>query len=420
VFRGRVAKLGAVVVVALLTGTVAAVLAAGPSHAPAPRQESAGLSLAVSIHDTIPVGKTPDGGAYDSKNFQVYVSNQKSNNVTVISSITHTHTSIAVGVLPTNSSSVSIISNASKVIATLKLGSGAKPTAAYVDPANADVLIINESSYPKTNVAWLISGQTNKATKITLGLGFAAVVGFNPKSKELYVANDIGHSLSAITATGTVKTIALPGEPFIPTPDPATGDLLVPMLATTLKGGGSIEVLSATDAVVTTIKLPGVYSILAALSAYDPYNHDVYFVGHNITKNDSAVVIITSSNKLAATLFLNKNNLDFLPFYDPANGDVYLGGTSKNITVINQTKVVKTLTVKQPVPYLVYDPSLKDMVGAGDVNVTTNSTLFLISSTNTVSAPLTVGKLGIAFLYNPKDKYVWVVNEGSSDLQLVG
>ena len=87
--------------------------------------------------------------------------------------------------------------------------------------------------------------------------------------------------------------------------------------------------------------------------------------------------------------------------------------------MLNETKLVGTLNTKQPVIYLVYDPTLKDMVGAGDVNLTTKSTIFFVSSTNKVKS-LTGGDEGVAFLYNPKDTYVWVLYLGSQDLQLVG
>ena len=432
----RVVKLGgAVIVVALLVGTVVASLTLAPTHGSPLTQEPSNLSTAVGVHYTIPVGKSPSGGAYDSKNFDVYVSNSKSNNVTVVSSVTHTHSSLPVGKSPaditfdanngnlyvpnTNSSNVTIISNGNKVIANPGLAKGAHPESAYVDPADGNVLVTNASSFPKANVAWLIGNSTNKATKITLGLGYSEGVAYNPSSKELYVANGVSDTLSAITTAGTVKTISLSGEPLFLYPDPATGDLLVPIGPTTLTGNVSIEVLGSSDTLVATIKVPGVFAIYSGLSAYDPYNHDVYLVGFSYSKNVSVAVIVSSGNSLAATLFLNKGVSALLSFYDPANGDVYLTGATKNITVLNQTKVVKTVNLAQPVVLLVYDPTLKDMVGAGDVNRTTTSILYFVSTTNTLTS-IKVGKEGVAFLYNPKDTFVWVVNLGSNTLQLVG
>lgn len=435
VFRGKVAKLAVAVVAALLVGTLGSLFTSVPDHAAPAAQEPSGLRLAVSVHYTIPTGKGPDGAAYDTKNLDVYVSNGKSNNVTVVSSTTHTHSSIPVGKSPadivfdadngnlyvpnTNSSNVSVISNSNKVIANPSLGKDAKPESAYPDPANGDMFVANASSFPKDDVAWLIGNTTNKATKVTLGLGVDETLTYNPSSKELYVVNTDSETLSAIAKNGTVKSIALKGEPEFVAPDPATGDLLVTLLPTTASGNVSVEVLSSADKVLATIKLPNVSSLESELIAYDPFNHDVYLVGFSDSKDVSAAVIISESNTLAATLFLKKGVFAALPFYDPANGDVYFTSATKNITVINETKVVTTLTVAQPVPLLVYDPTLKDMVGAGDVNLTTTSTLYFVSSTDALTH-ISVGKEGIAFLYNPTDTYVWVLDLGSANLKLVG
>ena len=434
-FRSQVVKVSGTVVVALLIAAVASIIAFGPAHSPSPMQGSSRLSTAVSIHYTIPVGKSPDGAAYDSDNFNVYVSNEKSNNVTVVSSVTHATSSIHVGKGPsnivfdatndnlyvpnTNSSNVSIISNANKVIANPTLGKGAQPSAAVVDPANGNVLVLNATSYPKDNVAWLIGSTSNKVTKLTLGLGFAESATYNPSSEDLYALNDASDSLSVISTSGTVTTISLSGEPSFPFADPATGDLLVPVIPTSIKENASIEVLSSANKVVTTIKVPGVNDIENPLPAYDPFNHDVYLLGFNYTENSSVAVIVSSSNTIAGTLTLKKGASYVLAFYDTANGDVYLTGDTKSVTVLNETKVLKTLSLGQPVAIFVYDPTLKDMVGAGDVNLTTKSTIFFVSSTNKVKS-LTGGDEGVAFLYNPKDTYVWVLYLGSQDLQLVG
>ena len=436
VFRSQVVAFAVLIVGAVVAASIVGSIALFPTHSSTPNRGPSDLSLAaISIHYTIPVGTSPDGAAYDSTNFDVYVSNEKSNNVTVVSSVTHTASSITVGKNPadiafdstngnlyvpnTNSSNVSIISNANKVIANPALSKGAEPAIAFVDPANGNVLVTNASSYPKDNVAWLIGSSTNKATAITLGLGFAESVSYNPSSQDLYVANTVSDTLSAISTSGTVTSIPLTGTPGFPTADPATGDLLVPLVPTSLKANASIEVLSSTNTVVTTIKVPGVSDIESPLSAYDPFNHDVYMVGFSYSKNASVAVIVSSSNAVAASLVLKKGISDLFPFYDPANGDVYLTAGTKNVTVLNLTKVVKTLKVAQPVDFMVYDPTLKDMVGAGDVNLTTKSTLYFISSSNGLKS-IAVGKDGIAFLYDPKDTYVWVLNLGSADLQLVG
>jgi len=105
----------------------------------------------------------------------------------------------------------------------------------------------------------------------------------------------------------------------------------------------------------------------------------------------------------------------------PANQEIYFGSpTVDDVRVVSGTSIIKTVKTSQPVPYLVYDPSTTSMFGAGLVEKAPypTSTLYSISSAN-VASSVKVGKESIAFLYDPTNSLVYVVNLASDTLSLV-
>ena len=425
----------AVAVISLLLATAPSVAAHVAPSMGASERAPAAIS-GVSVHYTIPLGKEPSGLAYDPTNFDVYISNEGSNNVTVISSTAHTHSSIPVGKSPAavtynpyngdlyvpnlNSSNVSIISGSTnKVIANPSLGAHSAPGLAAFDPASGNMLVLNRSASLGTGVGWMIANGTNAVTKLTFGSETIPTYAYNPASKDLYIPNALSGTVSIVSGTGTVSSVKVGGFPEFVEVNPANNDTYV--LPTTTTGKGlNITALSSANKIVKTIVVSTVNSVLAnAISTnYDPSTKELYFVGYNSTSNRTSAVVLTSTNTVAATIAIGKV-VGGLVYYDPANGDLDAPTLSKTIVVLSGTSIAKTLTVKQPVPVLVYDPTLKEMVGAGDVNMSTVSILYLISSANAVSS-LKVGKYAIAPFYDPKDTYVYVVNIGSRTAELVG
>ena len=411
--------------------------AAGPVPSKAAERSPTTSLAALKVAKTIPLGKSPDGGAYDSINFDVYVTNEKSNNVTVVNSVTHTHSSIAVGKSPSgvvfdpynahlyvpnlNSSSVSIINGATNTVsATVSLGSGYHPGSAYFDPANGNILVFNNQTYPKSTIAWMIVNVTNKVTKLTLGLGLTEVPVYNPGSMDLYVTNYFSSTVSVIAPSGKVTTLTVAGSPSFAFYDPAAKDVWVPLAATSITGHPTIDLISSTNTVSGPIVLPApVNTLLGYTATYDPYNGRDYVLGWNYTTNQSYAIALLPGVAIGGLVVLGKGTAFFASYIDPANKDLYVVKLPKDFVVLNNTtKVVKTLTTTQLVLNLVYDPTLKDMVGAGDVNLTTVSLLYSITSANAISS-LKVGKLAVAFLYDPKDTYVYVANIGSDSLDLI-
>ena len=391
--------------------------------------------LAISAHYTIPTGKASDGLAYDPSTTNVYISNQGSNNVTVIDSTTHTHSSIPVGKSPYgvafdpynskvyvpnyNSSNVTIISaSTDKAVANPSLGAHARPIGAIFDPASGDVLVLNSSAGLGTGVGWMIINSTNAVKKITFGTGTIDSYGYNPKTKDLYLPNLLSGSVSAISGSGTVTSIKTGGYPTYVYVNPSNNYTYAYGPSGGTHSVLRISMINTANKVVKNLTVRSVQDSFINRFGYDPATKNSYFLGYNDTTNKSALLVISSKNSVSATVALGSGELGFVS-YDPANGDMYVTSAAKTITVVSGTTVVKTLTVSQTVPLLIYDPTLKDMVGTSFVNLTTVSTFYAITSSNTVST-LTVGKGAVAPFYDPKDTYVYVVNIGSKDVELVG
>lgn len=422
------------------TAVVAFFLVATPiasAHAP-PAVPAASSLRAASVHYTIPTGKEMSGYAYDPTTFDVYITNEGSDNVTVVSSTSHTHSSIAVGKSPYgivydpgdkelyvpnyNSSNVSVISaSTNKVVANPSLGTGFKPILAVYDPASGDVLVLNSTSSLGIGVGWMLTNGTNAVKKITFATGTFASVAYNPKSKDLYLVNYIAGTLSIVSGTGTVTSLSIGGSPTYDFVDPANNDTYAwGPYATKSHDELRISVIAPNNTIAKTLLVSTLNTGYPMISTggYDPATKDLYLLGANYTTNKSYALVISSSNAISKTITLGAIGYIYA-FYDPANGDMYLASELKTIGVISGTTLKSPIKTSQSVPFLVYDPTLKDMVGAGYVNLKTVSVLNLVSSNGSLST-LKVGKGAIAPFYDPKDTYVYVANLGSDDLELVG
>lgn len=429
------------VIILLCVGNAAAATTSSPSGTLSAPHQGVPQSMplaSVTIHFTIPLGKLPSGGALDTSNGNVYVSSENSNNVTVVNGSTHAHSSIKVGKSPVNliydssdgdiyvpnlnGASVSIIRGASeKVVATPSLGKGAHPYLAYADPANGNVIVFNNTTLATKTQAWMIVASTNAVKTLTLGTVLVAEPAYNPATKEVYVADYLSETVSAISPSGTVKTIAVPGFPLSTFYDPPSGVIWVTLPPPSGATAPKLEVITASDTTSGPFPISAPIGALSIIQpAYDSINHEAYYVGYNYTTNSSYAIGVIAGPTVNAVVKLGSSAGYLEGFVDPANSDIYFESVTKSIAVLsNSSKLVKTISTKQGVVYLVYDPALKDMIGAGDVNLTTTSLLYVIGSSNKIST-LTVGKEGIAFVYDPVDSLVYVANLGSDSLDLVG
>jgi len=434
----RVVGIGTFSILAILLMSTSGAAASTFSHSsPAPRTGPALLAApSLKIQYTIRLGKLPSGGALDTRNGNVFVANEKSNDVTVVNATTHSPSTIKVGTSPSdvvydpnngnlyvpnlNSSSVSIINGATdKVTATVKLGSGAHPATAQVDSANGNVLVFDNVTFPSNTTVWMIKNSTHAVTKLTLGLGLILIATYSPASKDMYVPNYFSSTVTAISPSGALTNISVPAPPISLVYDPA-GKVIVMTLGAVLPSPPSLDWIDAANLVGAATPVPtNVSTFVVGSGLYDPYNGRVYVLGYNVTANQTYAISVAPPAVIAGLTLLGSGSSFFLGFLDPANHDLFYGRlTADNITVLdNSSKVVKTIPTSQPAPLMIYDASTKQMFAAGEVNLTTVSTLYAITSTFAVSK-LKVGKFAIPFVYDPTDTYVYVANLGSDTLDI--
>lgn len=431
---------GGAVLIVLLLGVSGASATMVGSHGAGRLMDSVAFPAKASslkIDAKITLGKDPSAGAYDSSTGDVYITNSGTNNVTVINSKTFKTSGIAVGKNPAdivydpyngnlyvtnlNSSSVSVIDGkTNKVSATVSLGSGSHPDFAYFDPANGNVLVVSNLSLTKATTAWIIANTTNKVTTLTLGLGLYSLATYSPATKDFYVPNYYTSTISVISSAGALSTLTLPSGPVSLAYDPSSGFVIVTLFPSGTTPSSVIGITKSNTLTAPTPLPSSAGDFVGSSGLYDSYNNHLYFDSYNYTTNLSYDVPVTPTATLAGPLISLGKGVFYDSFLDPANKDVYVGAldTDRIVVLDNASAITKNLTTKQPVPFLVYDPALKDMFGAGFGGQKTASILYAITSTNAVSS-ITVGEQAVAYFYDPTDKDVWVVCITSDTIDVV-
>jgi len=293
-----------------------------------------------SVVATIPVGTEPTGVAYDAAKGELFVTNENSGNVSVISDATNTVVaSVPVGIGPsgaaydsangevfvtnTHSNYVSVISDATdKVIATIPVGTG--PLTATYDAGKGDVFVTNEIS---ANVS-VISATTDKIVA-TVPVGSAPDGGaYDGARGRVFVANANSLNVSVIsdttdTVVATVLVLAGPqagprGTAF----DAAKGEMFVAE-----QDADNVSVINdTTDTVVATLQV----GTMPTGAAYFATRGDV-FVTNEISANVS--VINDTTDTVVATVSVGTT--PFGEAYDAAKGEIFVAnGGSDNVSVL--------------------------------------------------------------------------------------
>jgi len=235
---------------------------------PAPAPDSGGGTVVV----TVPVGSGPFGVAYDSGNGYIYVANQGTNYVSVISG-TEVVGTVRVGngpggvaydggnryvyVATPGSNNVSVISGMT-VVGTVRVGTS--PWDLAYDSGNGYVYVANTGS---NNVS-VISGTTVVGT-VPVGTNPVGV-GYSRGNGYVYVANFYSHSLSVINGTTVVATVRVGDYPFGVGYNSGNGYVYVSNI-----GSNNVSVISGTT-VVGTVPVGGAPHGVG----YDSRNEYVY------------------------------------------------------------------------------------------------------------------------------------------------
>ena len=274
---------------------------------------------------TIPVGQTIYDMAYDSGTGEVFVANYHSDNVSVISDATNTVVaSVEVGTGPVavgydagagevfianfNTDNVSVISDVTNtLVATIAVGGG--PYWATYDSGAREMFIPNIYS---SNVS-VISDTTNTiVATVAVGSG-PGIAAYDSGAGEVFVGNGGSNNVSVIsdTTNTVVSTIGVGTGPNAITYDPALGELFVAN-----DGSNNVSaILDTTNAVVASVSV-GTDPVSSVLDL----GTSEIFVGNFGSNNVS--VIFAQGNYGTAT-FSVRSSLALLP----SSGSVDAGQT---------------------------------------------------------------------------------------------
>ena len=380
----------------LMSGSVAA-RPVGESGIPALK------NAAFSIIKSIAVGKLPEGPVYDAANGNIYVPNEDSSSVSVISSATN------------------------KVTATIPVTHtepGSVLTGAVLDPWARELFVVDENNFGNVSI---INTTNDKLTAtVPLNIGFPIYPYYNPYNREVYViSQELG---IAVIATPTNKETALPVCPgnrthvaFV-TPlglylDNATHDFVTDCPTT-----GAISIINSVTNAVTTLYLPK--GNHPDFQVYDPTNKDMYIVDtggeFNLFNRSANVTVLGPSNTIVATV-ATTGALGTNPTYDPSNHEIYVMGLTFNktlgpdpsvLTVLSNTsKVVSKITVGFGAEIATYDPANTELYVP---SLKTNTTDVINGTTNKVVSTLVSHGDPYVAVYDPSNHYIGILGYLSS------
>lgn len=297
-------------------------------------------------------------------NGYVYVSNDDSNNVSVV--------------------------NGTTIVGTVNVGNG--PYVSTVDTLTGDVYTPN---YGSNNVS-VIRNTTLVAT-VHVGSGPYSAV-FDGGNGFVYVMDSNSSSVTVINGTSVVGNVSVGSSPSFATVDAGTGEVYV-----TNSNSNNVSVLSGSKVVGS----PSV-GTFPFDPVYDPGNGYVY-----VTNFGEGTVTVLNGTSVVGTVHVGSN--PFFATYDTGNGDVYVANDgSNNVSVIHGTALVATLKVGSAPTFAVYDP------GNGGVYVTNfgYDNVSVISGT-TVVGSLTAGTEPCFETYDPGNGYIYVPDAGEGQLSVI-
>ena len=217
------------------------------------------------------VGTSPDGIAYDPSNGYMYIVNQVSNTVNVISGTTPI-ASISVGIDPLDiaydpsngyiyvvdgSGTVSVISGTPPIASIPPISVGGEPYGIAYNPSNGYMYVTVQSS----GTVNVISGTTPIAS-IPVGID-PYEIAYNPSNGYMYVTVQSSGTVNVISGTTPIASIPVGTYPFGIAYDPSNGYMYV----ANNNYFGTVNVISGTTPIAS---IP--VGIDPVGSAYDPSN----------------------------------------------------------------------------------------------------------------------------------------------------
>ena len=208
----------------------------------------------------LPVGPGPYGMAYDPAAHRTFVAVSGAN-------------------------SVAVVDDQGRVVGEVPIGAAADFVA--FDQANSFLYasLVGENSIVLVNMTTFAVAAS---VSVSTGAGWMT---YDPASQSVYAVNREANTVSVISGTAVVKTIALSGLPFAAAFDPADGDVYV------TNNAGAVFVIDGTSAsVVATVQVGEPTSNLLGI-AYNPSDRMMY-----VTSNSDDEVFILNGTKPAGSI----------------------------------------------------------------------------------------------------------------------
>jgi YVTN family beta-propeller protein len=293
----------------------------------------------------IPVGSFPEALAFDSSADTMYVANEGSNNVSVIDA------------------------GSERVVATIPVGNA--PDGIAFDSANEDVYVANWGS---NNVSVISTASNRVIANFAVGTAPDAAV-FDPANGEVYVTNwgsgfTDTDTVSVISGSSNtvVATITIGLNPIGVAVDPSNGVLYIP-------NQGNVSVVStATNLVLESIPV-GDYPDGVA---FDPVNDNVYVANGD---SNTLSVVSTSTNSLVATIPVGLDPEGVL--YDPSNGLLYVANDhSGSVSILGEVGNATTYEVTFQESGLPAGTSWQVTIASLTVQSITDSIVFRLANGN--------------------------------------
>jgi YVTN family beta-propeller protein len=280
---------------------------ARPAAAPAASAVAGVRSVA-----NISVGGGPMGIAYDPASGEIFVANNKTDNVTVINDSTD------------------------RVVANIRVGAnpGDGPEGVAYDPATGDIFVPNFGS---SNVS-VLNGTSNTLLSTLSAAVWQHPVGvaFDSKTGTMYLTNNTGDAVFPITVHGPLGPPIRAQSPLGAAYDPVRSEIWV-----TDFGASNVSIINTTLNVVTRSvavgPAPPTPGVLPEGIAYDTARGEMFAV--NYISNNVTVINDTSNVTVANITLPPKNCSDpVTPAYDPRVGEVFVTcSTSGDVAVVNDT-----------------------------------------------------------------------------------
>jgi YVTN family beta-propeller protein len=339
---------------------------------------------------TIPLNESPSGMAFDSAQGELFVGGASS--VSLISDTTDRIVAtvpMAAGAMAydtgrgemwmVSAGSVKVVTTSTNSVnATISVG--AQPTAVAYDSGAGEMFVTNFGNPPGfAGTVSVIKDSTDKVVATVPVGSQPAGIAYDAAKGEVFVTNEMSNNVSVIadSSNTVIANISVGTEPDGIAYDPGTGEMFVANL--NLFSPGSVSVISdSTNALVATI--PVGFDFEPRGVVYDSGTHEVA-----TTNWDSASVSVISDTSYAvvATVLLGAQPTGLV--YDSGRGEIFVANAflPGTVSVINDTTnlVVTSVTVGPDPSDIVYDHA------TGEVFVLTDYDLTAISdSSNTVVA----------------------------------